>query len=166
MFLCGTIKCVFGEDRHLTSGLIINGNAVLYDRDAIALTESPKSVHGLIIQQSRWYKGFYRENFVYLPNIFYFNWWSALVINVSFSLPALTLLHLFYSQIQGVNNMAFFVFFVFCITLISSIRGIIRNKKFRFIHCMWHPIFYYFFLMPCKMLAMVDIPFQDNKKIC
>jgi|LakMenEpi03Aug12_release.lakeMendotaPanAssembly.Ray.scaffolds.fasta_scaffold577701_1 hyaluronan synthase len=59
-FLCGRVKCIFGEDRHLTSGLIINGHSVLYDREALALTECPKSVHNLVIQQTRWYKGFYR----------------------------------------------------------------------------------------------------------
>ena len=30
-FLCGRIKCLYGEDRHLTTGMIINGHAVLYD---------------------------------------------------------------------------------------------------------------------------------------
>ena len=60
VFLCGTIQCVYGEDRHLTTGLITNGHSVLYDATATAMTECPKSVHSLIIQQTRWHKGFYR----------------------------------------------------------------------------------------------------------
>ena len=35
------IDCVYGEDRHLTSGLIERGSAVLYDYKAIAETDSP-----------------------------------------------------------------------------------------------------------------------------
>ena len=31
-FLCGKIKCIFGEDRHLTSCLIINGHSILFDK--------------------------------------------------------------------------------------------------------------------------------------
>jgi cellulose synthase/poly-beta-1,6-N-acetylglucosamine synthase-like glycosyltransferase len=37
-FLFGKIKCVFGEDRHITTGIISNGYPVLYDCKAIALT--------------------------------------------------------------------------------------------------------------------------------
>lgn len=85
---------------------------------------------------------------------------------VSFSLPALTLLHIFYSQIQGVNNIGFFIFFVFLITGLTSLRGILRSGKLRLIHSLWHPLFYYFFLLPCKIAATIDLPFQDNRKFC
>lgn len=115
------------------------------------MTESPKSVHSLVIQQTRWSKGFYRENVVFLPYIFQFNVWTVLSIMISFALPVLTLLHLFYSQIQGLNKLAFFSFFVFCISAIASLRVILRTGNLRFIHALWHPLFYYFFLMPCKL---------------
>lgn len=166
VFLCGKIQCVFGEDRHLTTGMITNGHAVLYDSTATAMTECPKSVHSLIIQQTRWHKGFYRENFVYLPKIFNFSVWTNLTISIAFSMPILTILHICTSQIQGINSLAFFIFFVFAVSIIISLRGILRSGKIRFIHCLLHPLFYYLFLMPCKMMAMLDVLFQDNKKCC
>ena len=54
------IKCVFGEDRHLTSALVQSGSAIIFDPNAVANTETPLKFNDLMIQQSRWYKGFYR----------------------------------------------------------------------------------------------------------
>jgi|688.fasta_scaffold153916_2 hypothetical protein len=81
-------------------------------------------------------------------------------------MPILTILHIISSQIKGINALAFFIFFVFAVTIIISLRGILRSGKIRFLHALLHPLFYYFFLMPCKIMAMFDVLFQDNKKIC
>lgn len=120
----------------------------------------------MAIQQTRWYKGFYRETLVSLQHIFHFNWWSVMILLVSFFLPVLVLLHLFYSRAHGLNDFAFFIFFIFVAAAVTSIRGIIRSKKLRLIHSIWHPIFYFFLLLPSKMVAMADIFFQDEKKHC
>lgn len=54
------IKCTYGEDRHLSSGLIELDHGILFDCNAIAFTETPRHMNDLMVQQARWYKGFYR----------------------------------------------------------------------------------------------------------
>ena len=94
------IKCVFGEDRHLTSGIIESGSAVIFDPEAFAQTETPLPLNALMIQQARWYKGFYRDTLVLFPRLFKYSWYSVLVLSYSFFIPFLAFITVFIALLK------------------------------------------------------------------
>lgn len=113
-------------------------------------------MHQLVIQQTRWFKGFNRENLVFLPYIFDYNFWAVLVIGTSFFLPFLILIYLFYVVLTDINNLALYIILVFVATFLLSFRGMLRNHKLRFLHSLWHPLFYMLFLLPSKIWATIS----------
>ena len=154
------IKCVFGEDRHLTSGLIENDQAVLFDCTAVAQTETPLKLNGLMIQQSRWYKGFYRETIVFFPKLFHYSWYSVLTLFYSFFIPFLSFITLF-TVVQSLEDLIFFMIYIFIATFLMSLRGITRSCQFRFIHALTHPLFFFLFLLPLKTLGLITCICSD-----
>ena len=161
-FLC-KVKCIFGEDRHITSGIIENDSAVIYDGQAFAQTESPEEFHALLIQQGRWYKGFYRECLVFLPKIFRYSWWSVLFLVYSYVIPFLVIINLAVI-ITRIDRIVYFIIYVFIMTLLMSMRAIVRNCKFRFIHSLWHPLFFFMFLLPLKIKAFLTCLTPDTSR--
>ena len=158
------IKCVFGEDRHLTSGLIENDQAVLFDCTAVAQTETPLKLNGLMIQQSRWYKGFYRETIVFFPKLFHYSWYSVLTLFYSFFIPLFSFTTIF-SVVHRLEDWVFFLLYIFIATLLMCVRGMSRNCNLRFIHALAHPLLFFFCLLPLKTFGLFHCICGDlNKK--
>ena len=156
------IKCIFGEDRHLTSGLIENECAVLFDCEAFAHTETPLKWHDLMMQQARWYKGFYRETLVFVPKVFSYSFWSVLVLAYSFFIPFLAFITIF-TVLLRLDALIFFMIYVFIASILMTLRGLIRNCKLRFIHALAHPLFFFLVLLPLKAMALVNCLCSDSK---
>jgi N-acetylglucosaminyltransferase len=58
--VCG-IRCISGDDLHLTTLLLADGYSALYQPDAVAHTQVPATVRHFLRQQVRWWRSFYRE---------------------------------------------------------------------------------------------------------
>ncbi len=59
-------ECTFGDDRHLTNLILMQGHKVKYIEDSVCYTEVPTTVRRLFVQQLRWKKSFIRESFIAL----------------------------------------------------------------------------------------------------
>lgn len=55
------IRCISGDDLHLTTLLLAEGWSALYQPDAVAHTQVPATVRHFLRQQVRWWRSFYRE---------------------------------------------------------------------------------------------------------
>lgn len=55
------IRCISGDDLHLTTLLLAEGWSALYQPDAVARTQVPATVRHFLRQQVRWWRSFYRE---------------------------------------------------------------------------------------------------------
>ena len=99
-----------------------------------------------MIQQARWYKGFYRETLVFFSKLFNYSWYSVLVIAYSFVIPFLAFLTVFIALLK-IEDLIFFMIYIFIATSMMCLRGMIRNCKLRFIHALVHPLFFFLFLL-------------------
>ena len=53
--------------------------------------------------------------------------------------------------------------YVFIATFLMSLRGIFRACKWRFLHSLWHPLFFFLALLPLKVMALVFCMCSDSK---
>jgi len=63
------IKCVAGDDRHMTNQFIMNGYRSTWEKEAIAWTTTPHTLKSFIKQQIRWTRSFCLEVAWILPRI-------------------------------------------------------------------------------------------------
>ena len=116
-----------------------------------------------MVQQGRWYKGFYRECLVFLPKIFRYSWWSVLFLAYSYFIPFLVIINLA-TIITRIDRIVYFVIYVFIISLLMSFRAIVRNCKFRFLHSLLHPLFFFMILLPLKIKAFITCLCADTAR--
>lgn len=93
---------------------------------------------------------------MFLPHIFSYNFWAVLVIGISYFLPFVILVDLFYVVISDINNLALYIILIFVATFLLCFRAVIRNCKLRFFHALWHPLFFMLFLLPSKIWGMIS----------
>ena len=63
------IKTVVNEDRHLTTKLLLDGWKVTFNTQALALTDTPKTLIRWLLQQMRWARATHIETFQY-PSVY------------------------------------------------------------------------------------------------
>ena len=116
----------------------------------------------MIIQQARWYKGFYRESIIFFPNIFNYSWYAAFVIAYSFFIPFFAITTVF-RVIFSLDDFMFLILYICMATFLMGLRAILRNCKPRFIHSLVHPLFFFLFLLPIKLIGFFGVFFNDVK---
>ena len=100
-----------------------------------------------------------------MPRFYCYDFWSFFILAYSFFVPFLVLINLFYIIMLSVNRIISFSIYVFVATFLLSFRIILRTGKIRYFHTLWHPLFFFFFLLPSKLWAFISIVicFPDNK---
>ena len=100
-----------------------------------------------------------------VPRFYHYDWWAVLVLAYSFFIPFLVLFNLFYVVLLSINNFAMFSIYIFVATFLLTFRIVLRTGKLRYFHSLWHPLFFFFFLLPSKLWAFVSILicFPDGK---
>lgn len=100
---------------------------------------------------------------VFLPEILNYSWYSVLVLAYSFFIPFLALITIF-TALLHLDQLVFFMIYVFIVTFLMSLRGVVRHCRFRFFHSLLHPLFFFLFLLPIKTLALVYCICPDWKQ--
>jgi len=121
-------KCTFGDDRHLTALILREGHSVFFQKTAKAKTMAPITFKSFAIQQLRWNRSFWRENFLATK------WMWRRSIYLSFGtimdmlLPFLYFASLVWSISISYASFTLFLLFPFFIT--APLMAFVRNYDY------------------------------------
>lgn len=150
-------KCSFGDDRHLTNLLLINGYCTFYTPHSDCKTDTPAELLRWIAQQTRWCKSFYRE---FLINIKAFHkqpLWLAVQLVFQTVLPFFILVTFIWFVTLSLDVYCIVIIMIILMGFIRGLIGVIRNCEEVYFYYAFYVILYALFLVPSKMFAMMTL---------
>jgi hyaluronan synthase len=153
--------CTFGDDRHLTNLVLVEGHDVVYDKHAVAYTHVPENMGEYLKQQVRWNKSFYREMLWTLKS---FNKHHAYLIYdllMQLILPFMLLFALAYTLVKTFQGHPGFLYF-YLVTLIGiavvrAAYGYGRTHDKNFLIFIFYGFIHVFLLIPTRFYALLTI---------
>jgi hyaluronan synthase len=158
-------KCTYGDDRHLTNLVLECGYNVLYEPDAIGLTEAPTHMKGYLKQQLRWNRSFYRELFYSLKMILKhpakYPIYMIYDLIVQSILPFLLLGSMIYIAYASVYISTLYLWAYIGILIgISLLRGVYAISRTHDTNFLLFPIYSFihiFLLIPLRLYAIFSL---------
>lgn len=154
-------KCTYGDDRHLTNLVLIKGYKVRYASKATCYTQAPTKFFGLLRQQSRWGKSYWRELFWQvkaLPQHGLYLWYDFAVTAI---LPFLLIGSVIQQIIQAIlGSSEALMTLLATIAIMSLLRVLdpmIRKRDPWYLAFVLYAFIYFLVLLPVKILALFAI---------
>ncbi|MDQ1278998.1 MAG: hypothetical protein QG670_258 [Thermoproteota archaeon] len=120
-------KCTFGDDRHLTNIILKSGYSVVFQKTAKAKTIVPSSLREFAIQQLRWNRSFWRENWIISHWMWKRSKYLTLGTIMDSSLPFIYLGSLVWNLFRGIGSTG--LLFLVLITVTPIVMAFIRNYE-------------------------------------
>lgn len=150
--------CTYGDDRHLTNLVLIQGYKVRYAAKAKCYTQAPTEFIALLKQQSRWGKSYWREilwQAKALKRHGLYLWYDFIVTAI---LPFLLIGSVVQHIAQAVlGSPAMLISLFITIGLMSFIRVLdpmIRKREIWYLAFVLYAFIYFLVLLPVKMFAL------------
>lgn len=154
-------RCTYGDDRHLTNLVLLEGYRTKYVVSAHARTLFPPTTGQWIKQQLRWSRSFYRE---YIVNIRSFHKHSAwlpydLTYQALFPLFVLFNITLMFltSLLVSYSFIALYVMLIIIFAFIRSLYGMAHTGKAGFLSLVLYGFVYVGILLPLKVYAILTM---------
>lgn len=153
--------CTYGDDRHLTNLVLVEGHRVVYDKRAIAFTYVPENLQGYVKQQVRWNKSFYREMLWTLKSTHKHHPYLIYDLLMQLTLPFMLLFALAYTVAESVQGHPGFLYFYFltiiAIGLLRSMYGLYRTNDKNFLLFVIYGLIHIFVLLPTRLYALTTL---------
>lgn len=154
-------RCTYGDDRHLTNLVLMQGHKVRYAAKAKCYTQAPTKFFSLLKQQSRWGKSYWREllwQMKALPKHGAYLWYDFIVTAI---LPFLLIGSVAFHLVEAAfgNTEALVALFI-TIGLMSFVRildPMIRQRDPWYLLFVLYAFIYFLVLLPVKVLALLTI---------
>lgn len=154
-------KCTYGDDRHLTNLVLGAGYQVRYAAKAKCFTQAPTKFIGLLKQQTRWGKSYWRELIWQLKTLRKHGPYLSYDFAVTAFLPIILVGSLVHSIVQAVTGSAAHALsLVAMFTIVSLIRvadPMIRKRDLWYLSFVIYAVVYFVVLLPVKILALLTI---------
>ena len=148
----------YGDDRHLTNLVLQNGDAVRFEKNAIAYTHVPSTIRGYIKQQIRWNKSFYRELLWTLKNVPTRHFYMIYDMLMQLALPYMSLIAMvaivYTALFININVALFYMLILFLISTARLFYGVYRTGDFGFFLFIVYSFIHVAFLMPSRFYAL------------
>jgi hyaluronan synthase len=151
-------QCTFGDDRHLTNRVLLEGKKVIYTEYAKGYTDTPSNWTQYLRQQTRWSKSYFREFLFNMQSVHLHPIWMCyeLLYNVLyFFLLMYWCIYILYFCSIFQQSIAILVTLV--VGIIKSVYGVIKSKKWHFIFFYLYSFVYFFIIIPAKITALVTL---------
>jgi hyaluronan synthase len=151
-------KCTYGDDRHLTNRILMQGKKVVYTPQAVGHTDTPYSFERYLVQQTRWSKSYFREFFFTIGCVHkHFIWMGyELVYHFTyFFLLMYWMIHLFY--FADIRTQAIAVLVTSVMSLARSAYGAIKTRDAKFLMYNLYSYVYFFVIIPAKLMALMTM---------
>lgn len=154
-------RCTFGDDRHLTNLVLMEGYRVTFDNRAIAYTHVPEDIRQYIKQQVRWNKSFYREMIWTFKFWRQHHWYMLYDLSMQLLLPFLLVAALvltFILALQGNTSVLVHYFVTLVgIAFLRALYGFYRTFDKGFFLFIVYGFIHVFLLMPTRLYALTTI---------
>ena len=125
-------NCTYGDDRHLTGLVLLQGKNVKYTIDAFCETDTPITISKFIKQQTRWNKSFFREIFWTIPSFGIHSPWLALEITYQLFYSIIVIYTIINTLfVKNTISLLIFIYIIMLISFIKSIYAIIMTHEFK-----------------------------------
>ena len=155
-------KCTFGDDRHLTNCILLQGKKVIYTEHALGWTDTPANYGIYLRQQTRWAKSYFRECLFNLKSIHLHSFWMVLELEyniIYFFLILSWAMHILYEG--SIYSQAFALILSLFMSFIKCIYGAILSKDIKFMFFYLYSFIFSLIIMPAKIAALFTL--WDNK---
>lgn len=160
------IKCVAGDDRHMTNLFLLSGHKVVWSQDAIAYTHSPETLGLFFKQQLRWIRSQIHSFYFIIPRI---HKWSlayaifTIKMNFTYAYMVFVYLAMFYScwHYQSILPLVIILVSVLIVTLIKAIIAYIQTADLKFAYLLISSLFSFFIFNPIMIYGMLT-PYKSS----
>ena len=155
-------KCTFGDDRHLTNCILLQGKKVIYTEHALGWTDTPANYGIYLRQQTRWAKSYFRECIFNLKSIHLHSFWMVLELEYNIIYFFLLISWAMYILYDGsIYTQAFALILSLFMSLIKCIYGVVLSKDIKFMFFYLYTFIFSLIIMPAKIAALFTL--WDNK---
>ncbi len=152
-------KCTYGDDRHLTNLVLMNGFKTKYAKNAVCYTQVPIGLWKFVKQQLRWKKSFIRESFIILK--YSFNKNLLLFVETLFNIliPLWSLVIRLSIIVLMINYTNLIPLFVLSIILVAIIRNffLFFENKYLAVHSIPYAFIHEFILYWLYFVALFTL---------
>lgn len=151
-------RCTYGDDRHLTNRILMQGKKVVYTPLAVGYTDTPYSFVRYLVQQIRWSKSFFREFFFTIGCVHkHFIWMGYELVYhfVYFFLLMYWMIHLLYTA--NIKTQAIAIMVTTGMSIVRAGYGALRTGDIRFLMFNLYTYVYYFVILPSKVTALLTM---------
>jgi len=150
-------ECTFGDDRHLTNLVLLNGLAVSYSY-ARCSTDVPNTFKGYIKQQARWGKSHWREMIWQFKALPLHHWYLTYDWQITLLMPFLLSYSIIHQLVlHNYIGIAYLAFTIILMGLIRSIYPALKEKDWQFLIFPLYGFFHLFVLLPLKFYSLFTI---------
>jgi hyaluronan synthase len=153
--------CTYGDDRHLTNLVLIEGYQVRYAARAKCYTQAPTSFFALLKQQSRWGKSYWRELFWQLkalPKHGLYLWYDFFVTAILPFLLIGSVIHQLVLAVFGSPSALIAMFLTIgTMSFVRVLDPMLRKRDPWYLAFVLYAFIYFLVLLPVKLVALFTI---------
>lgn len=158
-------ECTYGDDRHLTNLVLMNGYQTVYESQAIGWTDVPKNIKQYLKQQLRWNRSFYREMIITAKMILeHPTWYSIYMIYdliMQATMPIALVCCIFYMvyRVFSISHIYIlsFIATIIGMALLRSFYAIVITRDRNFLLFPIYSFIYMFLLIPLRIYALFSM---------
>jgi hyaluronan synthase len=150
--------CTYGDDRHLTNLVLIDGWKVRYAAKAKCYTQAPTKFFDLLKQQSRWGKSYWRELFWQVKALrqhgLYLYYDFVVTAILPFLLIGSVALHIAQAFLGNPNALIGLAEMLGGMSLIRVLDPMVRQRDLWYLAFVLYAFIYFLVLLPVKVFAL------------
>lgn len=150
--------CTYGDDRHLTNLVLIEGYKVRYAAKAKCYTQAPTKFFALLKQQSRWGKSYWRELLWQVKALkkhgLYLYYDFVVTAVLPFLLIGSVLLHLVQAAFGNPQALINLAIMLGGMSLVRVLDPMIRQRDPWYLAFVLYSFIYFLVLLPVKIFAL------------
>jgi len=150
--------CTFGDDRHLTNRVLLQGKKVVYTPFALGYTDTPRDFATYFRQQTRWSKSYFREFLYNMQSIHLHPIWMC--YELCYHIVYFFLLMYWFVYILYFGNIyqqTLAILITMGMVLIKCVYGGIKARNWAFVFFYLYIFVYFLVLIPAKIIALLTL---------
>ena len=151
-----------GDDRHLTNLVMMRGHYSRQSPVSIVLTECPLTFSRFLVQQLRWMRSYYREQYYQIQAIPHQSWWLMVVTLYELLFPYLVVLG-FFPILRTISLSMLLERIYLCLGVVlfrTAVLFTISGGEWDMLYNVFMLPLYFCFLLPMKLYAGLTVGMQ------
>jgi hyaluronan synthase/N-acetylglucosaminyltransferase len=154
-------KCTYGDDRHLTNLVLLEGFRTKYVVSAHSRTLFPPTAGQWVRQQLRWSRSFYREYIVNIRSFHKHSAWLPYDLTYQALFPIFVGFNMIFVLLSSMlfDYRLLFLYFLLIVVFafIRSLYGMMQTGKGGFLSLVVYGFIYVAILLPLKLYALLTL---------